>query len=320
MKIALIGPGLMEIPTKGWGAVEILIWEYAKELEELGHDGVIINTPDIEEIIDYFRDEQYDIIHLHYDMFYHVLNKIKELQPNAKIAISSHHAYIERPEIHNRYGYGPVFDFLVKNKTYYNFCISHKDYNAFLNAGADDRKLRICQNGANHKEIAFKNICIKPNRSLYLAKIELRKRQYLYQSIDTLDFVGRYTDTTSFDSSKNYLGEWEHQYKLDHLTDYANVVLLSDGENGTPLCIKEGMMAGLGVVSSKWAAHELPNEPYVTVIDDDHWNDIDYVSKAMDENRKISVEMRKEIREYAVNTFSWESLVKLYEKNITELI
>jgi len=79
-------------------------------------------------------------------------------------------------------------------------------------------------------------------------------------------------------------------------------------------------MAGLGVVSSKWAAHELPNEPYVTVIDDDHWNDIDYVSKAMDENRKISVEMRKEIREYAVNTFSWESLVKLYEKNITELI
>ena len=70
MKIALIGPGLMEIPTKGWGAVEILIWEYAKELEELGHDGVIINTPDIEEIIDYFRDEQYDIIHLHYDMFY----------------------------------------------------------------------------------------------------------------------------------------------------------------------------------------------------------------------------------------------------------
>jgi len=176
MKIALIGPGLMEIPTKGWGAVEILIWEYAKELEELGHDGVIINTPDIEEIIDYFRDEQYDIIHLHYDMFYHVLNKIKELQPNAKIAISSHHAYIERPEIHNRYGYGPVFDFLVKNKTYYNFCISHKDYNAFLNAGADDRKLRICQNGANHKEISFKNICIKPNRSLYLAKIELRKR------------------------------------------------------------------------------------------------------------------------------------------------
>ena len=320
MKIALIGPGLMEIPTKGWGAVEILIWEYATELGEMGHGGIIINTPDTNEIINYFKEDQYDFIHLHYDMFYAVLDEIKKLQPNAKIAISSHHAYIERPDIHRRYGYGPVFDFLKNNKTYYNFCISHKDYNAFKSAGADESKLRICQNGANHKEIVFKNTCIKPNRSIYLAKIEPRKRQHLYQSIDSIDFVGKYTNTTPFSREKNYLGEWSHDYKVNHITDYANVVLLSDGENGTPLCIKEGMMAGLGVVSSKWAAHELPDEPYVTIIDDEHWNDIDYVSKSIEENRNISIDMRKEIRDYAVNTFSWESLVKLYEKNIKELV
>ena len=103
MKIALIGPGLMEIPTKGWGAVEILIWEYATELGEMGHEGIIINTPDTNEIINYFKEDQYDFIHLHYDMFYAVLDEIKKLQPNAKIAISSHHAYIERPDIHRRW-------------------------------------------------------------------------------------------------------------------------------------------------------------------------------------------------------------------------
>ena len=47
MKIALVGPGIIEIPPKGWGAVESLIWDYATELGELGHEGTIINTPDL---------------------------------------------------------------------------------------------------------------------------------------------------------------------------------------------------------------------------------------------------------------------------------
>ena len=44
MKIALIGPGIMPIPPPGWGAVEILIWDYYKELTAQGHEVVIINT------------------------------------------------------------------------------------------------------------------------------------------------------------------------------------------------------------------------------------------------------------------------------------
>ena len=32
MKIAFIGPGILPIPPNGWGAVELLVWEYAKEL------------------------------------------------------------------------------------------------------------------------------------------------------------------------------------------------------------------------------------------------------------------------------------------------
>ena len=54
MNIALVGvkpDGIMEIPPKGWGAVESLIWDYAGELGELGHEGTIINTPDRTQII-----------------------------------------------------------------------------------------------------------------------------------------------------------------------------------------------------------------------------------------------------------------------------
>ena len=67
MKIALVGPGIIEIPPKGWGAVESLIWDYATELGELGHEGTIINTPDRTQIIRELSEEQYDFIHVHYD-------------------------------------------------------------------------------------------------------------------------------------------------------------------------------------------------------------------------------------------------------------
>ena len=60
MNIALVGPGIMEIPPKGWGAVESLIWDYATELGELGHEGTIINTPDRTQIIRDLCKEKYD--------------------------------------------------------------------------------------------------------------------------------------------------------------------------------------------------------------------------------------------------------------------
>ena len=80
------------------------------------------------------------------------------------------------------------------------------------------------------------------------------------------------------------------------------------------------MVNGLGVVISKYAAHDLPEGlPFVTVIPDDKLEDISYVEEKIKENREISVSMRDEIREFAIDNFSWESLVKLYAENIEKL-
>ena len=77
------------------------------------------------------------------------------------------------------------------------------------------------------------------------------------------------------------------------------------------------MISGLGVVVSKYAAHDLDKSlPFVTVIPDDKWNDIEYVEQELKKNRDISVTMRKEIRQYGVDNFSWQVLVKEYVKNI----
>ena len=82
----------------------------------------------------------------------------------------------------------------------------------------------------------------------------------------------------------------------------------------------EALVNGLGVVISKYAAHDLPEGlPFVTVIPDDKLTDIEYVEEKIKENREVSVGMRDEIREYAIDNFSWESLVKLYAQNIEKL-
>ena len=74
------------------------------------------------------------------------------------------------------------------------------------------------------------------------------------------------------------------------------------------------------MVISKYAAHDLPEGlPFVTVIPDDKLEDIPYVEEKIKENREVSIGMRDEIREFGIDNFSWESLVKLYAQNIEKL-
>lgn len=320
MNISLVGPGIMPIPPDGWGAVESLIWDYSLELDELGHTGTIINTPNFDEIIQYLNQDSFDFVHVHYDVFYPLLDIISDHTKIPKIALSSHYPYIDQPNMHRRDGYDKIFDFIIKNKKYYIFCISKKDFETFKNSGADESKLILSENGANHKKFTYRSHAVKPGRSLYLGQIYHRKKQWIYQCINSIDFVGQNTNTTSFNPSVNYLGEWTDSYKHEHLTDYGNLVLLSDGENGTPLVVKEAIINGLGVVISKYAAHDLPNGlPFVTVIDDEKLEDIDYVEEKINENREISVGMRNEIRQFGIDNFSWEKLVKLYVENIQKI-
>ena len=322
MRIALIGPGIIEIPPKGWGAVESLIWDYYRELKELGHFVKIINTQNYDQIIRELSNEKYDFIHVHYDIFYNLLDRIDDNFPYVKIGITSHYPYIDQPDRHRSDKYRRIYKWFIKQKKYFNFCISQKDYNAFKNDGANNEKLYISKNGAQHRDYFFTDTPIKPDKTLYLGKIELRKRQYIYQDIKSVDFVGRYTNLTSFDKNKsNYLGEWDHQYKLDHMTDYGNMLLLSDGENGTPLVIKEALISGLGIVISKYASDDLNlSLPFISVIPDEKLDDLDYIESELLANREVSKKMRNEIRRYGIENFSWEKLVKIYIDNVEKIL
>lgn len=299
LRIALIGPGIMPIPPPGWGAVEILIWDYYQELTRLGHKVIIINTPDREQIVALVNRGKFDFVHLHYDVFWSLLDRFQ----CPKIAITSHYPYIDQSEKHRRDGYFPIFSFLTTQQKYMNFVLADKDAEAFKRAGANSTTIYKIKNGINSSVFRFSENPVFKDRSIYLGKITPRKNQAKYQKIAGIDFVGGCHDSLFDTSQSNFLGEWTRERIYKDLTEYGNMVLLSEGE-ADPLVVKEGLIAGLGIVVNRSSAENLDLElDFITVIEDNKMEDIDYITEKIAKNREISLRKRIEIREYGISRF-----------------
>ena len=303
MKFTLVGPGIMPIPPSGWGAVEILIWDTKCALEELGHEVQIVNTKDCQQIINHINNFSPDFVHVHYDEFITIVPYIQ--YPNA---ITSHFGYLERSEMFN--GYINIANEFARIKPNI-FCLSagiEKVYNLMFDIPKENTY--VTPNGVNIDSFNYKPIPEYPDRSIYLAKIDYRKRQHLFQSIDSLWFAGNLADNR-FDVNKNYLGEWSKPDLHEKLTDYGNLVLLSDGE-AHPLVCMEALAAGLGVVVCEWGKSNLDvNKDLITIIPEKKINDIDYVEKQIIENRNYSINHRNEIVEYS-KQFDWKKIIETY--------
>lgn len=291
----------MPIPPTGWGAVEILVWDTKNALEELGHEVQIINTKDYRQIINGINAFVPDFVHVHYDEFIPIMPYIQY-----PAAITSHFGYLERREMFN--GYINVAKEFQRLKPVV-FCLSEgikKVYNVMFDVPKDNTY--VTPNGVNLDRFRRSMDPEYPNRSLYLAKIDYRKRQHLFQGIDSLWYAGNLADNR-FNTDKNYLGEWSKETLYEQLTDYGNLVLLSDGE-AHPLVCMEALAAGLGVVVCEWGKANLDlDKEFITVIPEDKINDIDFVEDAIIKNREYSVNHREEIIEYS-KKFEWKEVLR----------
>jgi len=301
MRIVLVGPGIMPIPPTGWGAVEILIWDTKNALEKLGHKVHIVNTKDGRQIIEEINNFRPDFVHVHYDEFVPIVPYIQ--YPNA---ITSHFGYLERPELFN--GYVNILNAFTQIKPNV-FCLSEGIKNVYkVMSGIADEKLFVTPNGVDTKKFKTVEEPKYPDRSIYLAKIDYRKRQHLFQGINSLWFAGNNADPR-FNVKKNYLGEWTKDVLHQELTEYGNLVLLSDGE-AHPLVCMEALAAGLGVVVCEWGKANLDtSKEFITVIPEAKINDLKYVEDAIIKNREYSIAHRKEILEYS-KEFDWVSVIK----------
>ena len=312
MKISIIGPGLMPIPPKGWGAVESLIWDMSNALKDLGQEVQIINTTDPNKVLSAIKEFDPDFVHINYDDFIVLYPHIDKPK-----AMTSHFGYLERPDMMN--GYVNIFNKFQEMKPNV-FCLSEGIKNIYkIFSNFPEEKLFVTPNGVNIDAFNFKEEPAHPHRSMYLAKVDYRKRQHLFQNIDSLWFAGNIVDER-YDTKNNYLGEWSKEQLYKELTDYGNLVLLSDGEAHS-LVIMEAFAAGLGVVISEFAKANLDlDKKFITVIPEKKIKDIDYVEGQIIRNREYSIKHRDEIREYA-KEFEWKNVLqKHYLPSIQKLI
>ena len=302
MRFSIIGPAT-PIPPVGWGAVESLIWDYKVTLEKLGHEVQIINISDPREIIKRINDFKPDFCHIQYDDWIVLYPYIQY-----PCVCTTHFAYLEQPEKMN--GYGQIFGHFQQTQPNV-FCLSESIRKAYsILGGIPDEKLFVVPNGVDLSLFRNTDTPEFPDRSIYLAKIDYRKRQHKFQSIDSLFFAGNIADKR-FNENHNYLGEWKKEYLHDYLTDYGNLVLLSDGEAHS-LVIMEAFAAGLGVVVSEFATANLDlDKEFITVIPESQIDDPQFVEYAIKKNREYSVAHRDEILKYA-KQFSWENIIKTY--------
>ena len=301
MKISIVGPGIMPIPPTGWGAVEILIWDQKLALEKLGHQVNIVNTKSPIEIIQKINEYRPDFVHVQYDDFI-------ELYPYIQYpcAITSHFGYLEQP---NKWGY--YHDRIVKPFQRISpvvFCLSDGICNVYKNELLiNEDNLLVTPNGVNTSKFVTRDPKY-PDRSLYLAKIDYRKRQSMFQSISSLYYAGNNADP-NFNVNINYLGEWSKEHLYNNLTDYGNLVLLSDGE-AHPLVCMEALAAGLGVVVCEYGAANLDtSKDFITVIPENKISDLKYLEDQIIKNRDYSISHKDDIIKYASN-FDWLNVIR----------
>lgn len=295
----------MPIPPSGWGAVEILIWDYKEMLEKIGHEVVIINTRDQQEIVNYCNQHNPDFVHVQYDEYWRICDQIN----CNNVAITSHFGYLDQENRYDNY-YRYIFNGFIGMTKGKIFALSPSIADKYRKYGFDENRLKVVPNGVREDLFRFDEVCLFHNRSIYLAKIDVRKRQSKFHNIPNLYFAGNIADGSY--NKNNYLGEWSKDHLYDNLTNYANLVLLSDGE-AHPLVCLEAMSAGLGLVISEFATANLDTSlPFIDVIPESRIDDIEYVESVIRENREKSISMRRDIRNYAIDNFSWEKIVKDY--------
>jgi len=178
----------------------------------------------------------------------------------------------------------------------------------YAKAGVNRDKISITPNGVRTDLYRYTTTPARSAETVYLAKIDERKRQFHFQGLKSLRFVGNISDER-FIPNDQYLGEWSKKELYENLTDFANLALLSDGE-AHPLVCMEALTAGLGLVISEWCTANLDTSlPFITVIPESKINDLHFVQNAIEENQKVSLHMRKDIKEYS-KRFDWKSTIQ----------
>ncbi len=312
----MISGGLYPIPAENWGAIEILIWNYKIYLERAGHTVDIYNTVWFQDAVHEINSKKYDFIHLQFDIHSALYNKhLKQ-----KFCVTSHYggfgSYIP-------YKNDPRYDIIFSDvkECPGNIVLSDPIKNIFLNSGYK----KFLKTLRNPVETTLFNKKKKGNgKALCLGRIQPRKRQAwlasLLQNRISIDFAGPWDKKLEPDfkpvNQCQYIGTWSKETVYKHLTDYSTLVLLSESE-ASPLVVLEAMAAGLSVVVTEAASHNLTDEDFITIIPNTE-KDPDKIAHAIQMSIDNNGNLREMIHKYVYERFDYNVIIPEYINIIDE--
>ena len=139
-----------------------------------------------------------------------------------------------------------------------------------------------------------------------------------HEKINCIDFIGPKNCNRFNFESENYLGSWTREQVYQELTEYGNLILLSEGE-ADPLVVKEALCCGLGVILSETSSKNLETTDFITIIPDAKLDDLEYIEKQIESNRAISKNKRVQIREYGLKLYDSDVICNKYIEKINQI-
>jgi glycosyltransferase involved in cell wall biosynthesis len=310
LSIVLIGPGIISNPPKRSYA---MIWNYFKELTNFGCNVSIINEPNRDEIIRQVKQKHPDFVHIQDDNFADLATICAKIVKC--VAVTSHFSFIEQPTKWGEYLHVWQSCLHLVDDNIFHFALSPEIATIYKIHGT--QKVYVTPNGVDPGVFAFKLQPKYLNRTICVGKKS--ESHHLVQHNPSVWFVrDKYDEEFDHMNHTRYLGEWDKQTLYSNLTDYANLVVISNGETD-PLIVKEALSAGLGVVLLNCTKSSLMTSPFICIVSPEDALNQALVDDMIAKNRDISIASRLEIREYS-KRFHWNHLVKKYYRLVTGLL
>ena len=254
MKIVQINPALVDIPPRGWGAIEEVIWNYKIELEKYGHEVEILRYHDF--IAKYDSEGKFfDVVHIHVtdQTLYFIENNIPyyftlhDIHTYLYSKNTKNHLFTSVAIKHSILSFSPSM-FLI------NTFSEHKNKFIYLNHGFSEIYKPVEKSMDNIKLLSVsKNIPIcgfKDNKG-YVISDKIAKELNLEITFvgDNQEFFDRTEHTFTSNIICRNVGKKE---LVEEFYDKNHILLhMSDLESGQPcLAIMEAMGCGLPVVAT----------------------------------------------------------------------
>jgi len=326
MRITFVTLHDVKIPPQGYGAIDVLLFDYYNLLKEAGHYVSFISEQSSENLVSSVNREKPDVVYL--IVMGHV--QLAPMFESPVVILASPNPYQARYRYKNSSDpfykdlFLPTVEQLKGIDKCYVFSLSTAIGEAYEVHGVPRDRIIFVSNWCNVEAFATSPAPSKKDTAICLGRIDQRKRQeYVLATGRKVHFVGPVVPPQT--SLKNEgcsemlyklirthpeaLGSWSRHEVHSKLNEYAAMVNVSTDE--AHCCANmEGLAAGLSlVVSNANLPHFDSSLPFIFKVSEQDILDPQLLGQIIDEAIRKAAKWRKEPRDYCRENFSTQKVI-----------